>query len=191
MARVEILTGKILDLKLTDEELKEEQIHYPYNYVVREEKTITYKIEPNYIETENGEELKDIEIDDLPENINEILLNHINNTSEEDKDEFNNKILRISNLYSKETKQGPIFLHTNVILKNIKSAWGEIEYNEDKQLNFDYRFWPESGDTLLVIEDRYDTIYVDYNKGLEYIDPKINLDNLMECLTNKIKKYYI
>lgn len=179
--RVDTLNGKMLDLNLTEKELKKESIHYPYNYVEREGKTVLYRVYPtneNEFYDENGE----IEIDDLPDNITDIIINYIESVKLGDK----NEKIRISNLYNEKTKEGCIFLSFVMVLDNVRGSWGKIEYNEDKVLIFDYRYWPTPDETFLTVEDKYETIYVEYNKKLEYLDKKINLERLFACFKKTI-----
>lgn len=191
MIRIDTLTGKLLDLKLTNEELQEERKSYPYNHVERENELIKYRVIPcGEGEDENGE----IEIDDLPDNITDILVNHINNHKKGDLDKTDHKVLTINNFYCKEKNpSGGIFLSSLIELPGVRGSWGELEYKEDKMLFIDFRYWPEDkysftkGDGIfLTIEDRYNTIYIEYNRAIEYLDPKIDLDRLLECLKNKV-----
>lgn len=186
MDRIEHLTGKIIDLKLTDDELERERDGFPFGYIVREDKTMTYQlVSSNKV---------DEEIDDLPDNITDILTKHINNHKKGNLDETGREVLTIDNFYCKEKNpSGGIFLRTLVKLPGVRGSWGELEYKEDKMLSIDFRCWPEDGYSvnkeegmLLIIEDRYETIYVDYNRQIEYLDPKIDLDRLLECLKNKV-----
>ena len=182
MTRVENITGKVLDLRLTEDELSKESRHFPYNYVIRNDKPLIYTVYPKESNNIVGTEIKDeyIEIDDLPNNITDILVNFIKNTKLGKKDENHIPILEISKFYS------CIFLNGYIDLKGIKSSWGEQEYNEDKRLIIDYRYFIEENKTILFIEDRFDTIYVEYNGGIQYLDSKIDIEKLLDCLKQKI-----
>lgn len=179
MQRIEKLTGNLLNLTLTDEEKKKEKQHYPYNYVERDGQTLIYQVFSNNNEDE--------EIDDLPNNITDIIINHIETFNGEERDKDTNfKIMNISKFYTENSPTQPNFLSTYIDLPGIRGTIEEIEYEDDKRLTIDYRYWPNEDGALLTIEDRYDTLYVDYNRIVRYLDPKINLDRVLQCLKNKV-----
>ena len=124
-----------------------------------------------------------VEIDDLPENVNDIIVNHINRHTFEDKNENGYKILELiknnSHIY-------PHSIMTNILLEGVKGNEFELKYNDDKILCIDYRFWGKTNEALLTIEDKYSTSYCEYNREIKYLDEKIDLPRILECLRQKI-----
>ena len=123
------------------------------------------------------------EIDDLPTNVNELIVGHIDNYNENDTNENGVKMMWIT---KNNSEVFPDTLMTNIVLPGVRGNEYEKKYDEDKMLSIDYRYWVKTDVTLLTIEDKYSTQYCEYNREIQYLDEKIVLPRLLECLKQKI-----
>ena len=80
----------------------------------------------------------------------------------------------------------PDTLMTNIVLPGVRGNKYEQKYDEDKMLSIDYMYWAKTDEALLTIQDKYSTEYCDYNREIRYLDGKIDLPRLLECLKQKI-----
>ena len=122
-------------------------------------------------------------INNLPEDVNDIIVEHIITNSTDDKDEYGNPVISISR---NSSPYAPDMLITNIVLTGVRGNEYEKKYEEDKMILIDYRYWKETDETMLTIEDKYSTVYCEYYRGINYIDDKIDLQKILECLKNKI-----
>ena len=123
------------------------------------------------------------EIDDLPDNVNDIIVGYIENYNENDTNENGIKMMWIT---KNKSDTYPDTLMTNIVLPGVRGNESEKKYEEDKMLSIDYRYWSKTDESLLTIEDIYNTQYCEYNRKIQYLDDKINLTRLLECLKQKI-----
>ena len=123
------------------------------------------------------------EIVDLPDNVNDIIVGYIENYNENDTNENGIKMMWIT---KNNSDTYPDTLMTNIVLPGVRGNESEKKYGEDKILSIDYRYWSKTDECLLTIEDTYNTQYCEYNMKIQYLDEKIDLPRLLECLKQKI-----
>lgn len=123
------------------------------------------------------------EVDDLPDDINERIVEHPNKYTFDDTDEYENKIFSVI----KNTNDTyPDILMTNIQLEGVCENEYEKKYNENKSLSIDYRYWHNTDEALLTIEDQFNTEYCTYNREIMYLDNKLDLQLILKTFKEKI-----
>ena len=153
-------------------------VSYPNNLTLDEQKA--YDITLLGMARIEGQKRR---FDDLPEDVNNIIVEHIMTNTPEDKDEYGNQVIIISR---NSSIYAPDMLITNIILTGVRGNEYEKKYDEDKMLSLDYTYWKETDEAMLTIEDKYSTVYCEYNRKINYLDEKIDLPRILECLKKKI-----